>query len=119
MNPMAAPRRHRGYVLLTSLLLLLLVSAAMASACRLSLRQALAAQEAQRSLQARWASISCEKTLLPLAETILTAEENRTHVPVVSCWRSMNLGGVDVQLLIADEQAKINAQSLMRRLGKS
>jgi hypothetical protein len=111
--------RHRGYVLLTSLLLLLLVSAAMASACRLSLRQALAAEEAQRSLQARWAAISCEKTLLPLAEAVLAAKEKRTRVPAVSCSSTVNLGGIDIQLLFADEQAKINAQSLMRRLGKS
>lgn len=116
---MVSSQRHRGYVLLTSLLLLLLVSAAMASACRLSLRQALVAQEAQRSLQLRWAAISCETALLPQAEMVLAAEQKRTNSPVVSCLKTVNLGGSDIQLLFADEQAKINAQSLLRRLGKS
>jgi len=42
--------RQWGYALLMTLLLLLLAGTAMAAACRISLRQALTASAAQRSL---------------------------------------------------------------------
>ena len=54
----ASSAQRRGYVLLATLMLLALVATAMMAACRLSLHQALAAMEAERTLRTRWAVVS-------------------------------------------------------------
>lgn len=109
----------RGYVLLSTLLLLMLVATALASACRISLRQALAAQEAERSMQAQWSAISCQRTLLPQCENVLNQEQQRTHKLQLSCRQSLILNGEDIQLIFADEQAKSSTEALLKHLDKA
>jgi len=48
----------------------------------------------------------CAHTLLPQCETILGQEEAQQHQTIISCRRSIHLNGQELQLVLADEQAK-------------
>jgi hypothetical protein len=116
MNAEFAHRRippRRGYVLLMTLMLLAIAAAATASVCRISLERALQASRAEADLQRRWGTISCQKTLLPLAETVLS----RGRAAEASM--RFRLGGQEFQVIFGDEQAKANINAIYRRRGRS
>ncbi len=117
------PNHHRagvrhGYVLITTLLLLVLASTLLVGIGRASVRQAVRARAAQDELQRRWGTASCREAVLPYAEGLLRAEEGRSRRPVPSLRRRVTLGGQAFDLVIADEQAKANVNVLLVEFGR-
>ncbi len=107
--PMNLRPRHRGYVLLLTLLLLAIAAAALAGVCRAGLQQAVQAARAQEDLQRRWGVLSCRAALLPKAPKVLAAPRPKNESPDVAEARiSLLLGGQSVTLVFGDEQAKAN-----------
>ena len=103
--------------MLVVLLLLSVAASAMTGMCLRGLKAAAAASDAAEGLQARWGRASCQATLLPQAEELLGATERRLRRPVSSAWVSVRLGHERFDLLLSDEQAKLNLGALYARSG--
>ncbi len=115
---MSARHTHnRGFVLLMVLLVLTICGTILAAAARRSGQQALRAGQALREVQVRWGSLSCKAACLPTAEVLLRAARADDHPAPVEIRRSVKLGTMTFGLLIADEQAKANANRLAARGG--
>lgn len=108
---------RRGYALLLTLLLLALVATGLAGVTRLGLRRAAAAGEAVETLQRRWTLLSASATLLPLAEDVLKQNGARSKRLDSMAAVSLVLGGQPIDLVLSDEQAKVNANTMLDRLG--
>lgn len=108
-------RRRSGYVLLLTLLVLALAAVAMAGVCRHSLRLALQATRAQHDLQTRWGTTGIETTFLPAAGDWLSRHEKRAGHVETSARSEIILGGQRFTFLVADEEAKINVNTLYDR----
>jgi hypothetical protein len=106
--------RHRGYVLLLTLLLLAIAAAALAGVCRLGLEKSVRAARAQEDLQRRWGTLSLRTALLAKAPLVFASPgpargaESRMRI---------GLGGQPVELVFGDEQAKANVNMLQARDG--
>lgn len=111
--------RQRGYVLLLTLLVLMLAATAMAAVARRSFNRALLAQRTGEALQRRWGVLSCQRTLLPNVEGILSGAERATARTLVGVRRTVTLGGQEFELVLSDEQAKLNANALLRQRGRT
>jgi hypothetical protein len=123
------PHRQDGFALLLVLVLVLLAGAALTGAARVSSRAALNSLQAVEDLQRRWATTSCRYTLLRNAEAILdqaeqgverspteSTEEGRriyANPPTVHLWIRCTLAGVDYDLILTDEQAKVEVNRLI------
>lgn len=105
--------QQRGYVLLVTLILVAIAGIALVGTSRAALRQEAGAIEGERELQRRWGTLSCRRVLLPTIERILKSEENRQATPVIALRRSITLGDCRVDLILADEQAKVNVNTLL------
>lgn len=113
--------RRRGFVLLTVLVVLALTALVLAGIARHSLRLVLDAQAGRRRLQARWAVTSLREGVLPRASELLdraadgidSAGEGNERPPARLAG-SVELDGVRYDLLLADDQAKINLNVLLR-----
>ena len=108
-------RRSRGYILPMALSLIAMAAIVLAQVCRQTMRQSLAASQDARELQVRWGMRSCQATFLPQAEAILAAGEKAAHQPLPSVQTQVQLGGCRFELLVADETAKANLNTLYRR----
>ncbi len=114
-------RRHphrSGYVLLLVLLLLTLAAAALAAACRGSLDRSVRAARATEELQHRWGTISCREALLLDAENVLQRAELAGVSAQGQARARFSLGAEQFEVVISDEQAKVNINSLYARFGK-
>ncbi|MCO8121763.1 type II secretion system protein GspK [Stieleria sp. TO1_6] len=110
--------KRRGYVLLVVLAVLVLMVTVLATLSKLSLRRGLAAADAQLRLQQRWGADSIEAALLPRAAKLFDrlqqqADQQRTEtglaVPFPGPLRDViTIGGVTFDIVIADEDAKLN-----------
>lgn len=110
-------RRDRGFVLLWTLALLMLASVVMLDLTRRSARSAVQAVQAQDELQRRWAMISCRKAMLRQAEAMLARAEEKKHTTVTAASASQQLGEWQLEVVVSDEQAKANINSLYAALG--
>ncbi len=122
---MRRPSTQPGFALLMALLLVLLAGVALAGVARRSMIAALDSRDAVRDLQRRWAVRSCRATLLGHAERLLDeAERGRgdggepaetyQHAPNVHRTISCRLAGTDYELVLTDEQAKLNVNTLLK-----
>src|SRR5258705_789287 len=100
--------KRRGYVLVTSLALLVLSSTLLISVARAPSARPPNARQSQEELQRRWGEISCRRAILPFAETILTQLEKRQQRPIAIHRAVIRLGAQEFNLIVADEQAKAN-----------
>jgi len=123
---MMPTRPRRGYVLAAVLVSLLVATLTLAILARSSLQLAGEALVRERQLQARWGAISCQKTLLPLAAPLFNAMDGRESVDTVRSrgrWpridRVIELGGLQFKLTLADEDAKVNLNSLYHFQGRA
>ncbi len=107
-------QRSSGFVLLLVLVVLVIASVIMTAAARRSCQLALEAGRAQRELQVRWGSHSCQTVFLPRADDILRRSEAENEGLCASTSRSVTLGGVEFVVLLSDEQAKAEANTLAR-----
>lgn len=106
-------RNDRGYVLVLTLAVLVLAASALVSSGRLAVRHASAAREAERGLQRRVGVASCRAAILPWAEEILAVHEVERKTPLVQHRAAVRLGEFTFDLIIADEQAKANVNTLL------
>ena len=110
---MRRPTRHRGYVLLLTLLLLAIAAAALAGVCRLSLEKSVRAARAQEDLQRRWGVLSCRTALLPKAPLVFASPSHAGGRGTrAEATMTFSLGGQPLTLVFGDEQAKANVNLL-------
>ena len=113
----SAAKRSEGFVLLIVLLVLATCSTVLAMAIRRSADKAILANQALRDLQVRWGNITAREAVLPAAEKIIREQEEAEGMPLVEVRREIMLGGLRFQFVLADEQAKANANLLARQGG--
>jgi hypothetical protein len=122
---MRHPSAQSGFALLLALVLVLLAGVALAGMARRSVVAALDAQTDVRDLQRRWAVRSCQATLLGHAERLLDEAERGygengepaelyKHPPQVHRAVTCRLAGIDYELVLTDEQAKLNVNTLLK-----
>jgi type II secretory pathway component PulK len=111
-------RKHRGYVLVLTLAVLVLVAGALVSSGQLAVRRAASAREAQRELQRRVGIASIRRAILPQAEQILAGQEARRGAPMAQHRAAVRLGDITFDLVIADEQAKANLNAMLARASR-
>lgn len=122
MNRVSA-RTKSGYVLLLVLAVSVLVITTLSTLANLSLRRSLAAADAQRSLQQRWGAVTLERAMLARASEVfqlqeeLAAERTPGVPPPSSIRAALTLNGVTFDLLLGDEDAKLNLNALYHRNG--
>jgi len=108
---------RRGFALVMVLLVLVLAGAALAASARRSCDRALAAVEATEQVQLKWAMLSARAVGMAGAETWLTETAEEAEAPVTVARRRVTLGGLQLDLVAADEQAKANVNLLSARGG--
>jgi hypothetical protein len=112
-------RRHRagGYVLLVTVGLLVLSSTLLVAVGRVAVQHALDARIASNDLQRRWGVASCRAAILPQSDQILTRASRTTEkaIPVIRV--SLPLGSQRFDIIVADEQAKANVNSMIDDVG--
>ncbi len=101
-----------GYILPITLIVLALAAVVLARVCRQTMRESLAVAEESRDLQRKWSLLSCQSTLLANVDVLLAQAAGSNKMPAVSRRAELTLGGQTVQLLMADEQAKVNVNTL-------
>ena len=108
-----------------TLVLVLLACVLLVGVARRSAEGALEAKWAAEELQRRWAVASCQATLLGRVEELLdeaeqgdpgsrTPEEPYQNKPAARRRVTCQLAGIDYELVLTDEQAKLNANSLVQ-----
>src|SRR5258706_2169253 len=106
-------QRRRGYILLTTLALLVLSSTLLVTLARSTIQRSAEARQSQQDLQRHWGQISCQRALLPHAESILVNQEKLHQRPYPTCRATIQLGPQLFDLLISDEQSKSNVNALL------
>jgi hypothetical protein len=112
-----------GFALLMTLVLVLLAGVALVGLARFSAARAVASQAAVERLQRRWAVESCRATLLGRVEDVfkeaerLVAEgppsQRRRRQPAAELRVPCRLAGIRYELVLTDEQAKLNVNRLL------
>ena len=103
-----------GYVLLLTLILLMMVGVGLASVARQSHAAAVEAGRQEAELQRRWLARTAED-LLPHVDDWLRADAESLGVPRPALRWTSTINGHEVQLTVADEQAKANVNALWER----
>lgn len=124
---MRTRRARRGYVLLLVIAIMVLLTTALAALSKTSLKRALAASDARIRLQQRLGAESLERVLLGEAAGVFDAleksvEEDRkngidTRVPT-QLRDAVTVGGVTFDVLLADEDAKLNLNQVYHAVGQ-
>ncbi len=110
-------RKRPGIVLLLVLVSLVIAATALVSVARQSYRMGTDALRARRELQQKWGSASLNRAMLPVATTIFeerdkAARKARLPVPSPELLGNIVLGDVQLQFVLADEDARANVNSL-------
>ncbi|TWU58431.1 hypothetical protein Poly51_12090 [Rubripirellula tenax] len=114
--------RH-GYVLLVVIAVSVLVITALSSLAKVSLRRGLEAADAERSLRVRWGALTLEQAMMKEITTVFELQEKRyaetsPGVPPPSTIRAaLTLSGVTFDMLLGDEDAKLNLNALYHTAG--
>lgn len=108
-----------------SLVLITIAAITLAGISRKSLQLALQASTAQEDLQRRWGRLSSERLLLENSETILENTATSLTPDMKPRWPLPNLvttkyvlGGLTFHVQIADEDAKVNLNTVFKRSPK-
>lgn len=102
-----------GYVLIVTLGLLVLSTTLLVAVGRMATQHALAARLAADEAQRRWGAESCRACLLPAAERILLTATARSGKAMPVVRRTMMLGNQQFTLIVSDEMAKANVNTLL------
>ena len=119
------PRQRRGATLLIVVACIVLAGLAMVGVTRQSLRMATDSVQAEIELQQRWATTSLQRTMLHSAPRIFADLEQRSLAagnigPFPSSVQTeLLLGGVRLNAVLADEQAKLNLNAVYHSRGVS
>lgn len=118
-------RTRRGVTLLIVVAFIVVAGLAMVSVSRRSLRLATDSVERETELQQRWGTISLQRTLLHGAPKIFLDFDKRALAggnteTIPSTIRSeVLLGGIQFRALLADEQTKLNLNTVYHTRGRS
>lgn len=118
-------RRRRGVVLLIVVACIVIAGLAMVGVTRQSLQLATASLESESELQQRWGTISLQRTLLHSAPKIFADLDKRSlatgNAGPFPCTvgSKILLGGMKYDVLLADEQAKLNLNFAYHARGKN
>ena len=104
---------RRGYILLTTLALLVLSSTLLVTLARSTIERSSQARQSHEDLQRRWGEISCQRALLFHVESVLVNQERIHQRPCPTYRATIQLGPQFFDLLLADEQSKTNANALL------
>lgn len=114
--------KRSGFVLVMTLVLIVIVAITTVSLARVSLQRAIMAVDAQAELEHEWAAKSCRLVLLDGADELFEGLE-RQHLEDERDWPSPRtfgdvfaLNGVQYRVLLSDENAKVNINSLSKKL---
>ena len=118
MRPTAAGRHNPGFVLVMVLVVLALAGGLLGLCAHRTSRRALAAGLARRDLQRRWGRRSLETVCLARAEALLRRPALNGKGPVAVVRRSIALGGLTLDLVVADETAKVNLNRVAADRGR-
>ena len=116
--------RRRGYVLLMALVTVAIAGFLLAGVARHSLLAAVTALDARENLQRRWGAVSCQHAFLDHADTILAsfqaagADGGASSGACVALPIRVALGGQTFDLRLADENAKVNLNTVLACRGK-
>ena len=119
------PSSRSGFVLLMTLVLVILACTLLAGVARRSGEGAMESKWSAEDLQRRWAVASCQATILGRAEELLdeaelgepdrrTPEKPYANKPATQRRVACRLAGRDYELVLTDEQAKLNANFLVQ-----
>jgi hypothetical protein len=114
---MKVARPNAGFVLLMVLVVLVVAGTVLAAAARRCAQNATRAAVAHRDLQLRWGTLSCRVTVMPKIEQILDDSRTRQEPVVLEARRTVVLGGLPFHLVVGDEMAKANANTIADFLG--
>jgi len=118
--------RQSGFVLLMTLVLLMMAVVALAGMAHRSIIAALDSRTAVEDLQRRWATTSIRSALLKRIGKLLDRaergevengelSERYLNAPIAQLHVSCTLSGMDYELVLTDEQAKLNLNRLLKR----
>ena len=118
--------RRNGYVLLVVLSALVLVITVLSSLAQISLRRSVAAVDAQRDLQMRWGELTLRRAILKRAGGIFDLryekhqqESAGTPPPPPFVRTAITFGGATYDVLLGDEDAKLNLNTIFHQSGAS
>ncbi len=119
-------RTRGGYVLLVVMAASVLVVTVLGTLAKISLRRAIDATDAHRSLQQRWGALTLQRALLEQAPKIFnlreeflaeTAPDAPPPPPVIR--EAITIGDVTFDVMLGDEDAKLNLNALYHQVGNS
>ena len=118
-------RKRGGYVLLVVMAASVLVVTVLGTLAKTSLRRAIDATDAHRSLQQRWGALTLQRALLERAAKIFElrekflAETAPNDPPPPFIREAITIGDVTFDVMLGDEDAKLNLNALYHQVGNS
>jgi hypothetical protein len=112
---MNSAHRQPGFVLIMTLIIVVIAATLLVGIARQSVGAMLDASTAAKQLQRRWAALSIEHDVLPHAAELLEEHPDK-QTTIYHAFRTLQfqLNGEPVTLVIADEQAKVNVNTLLQ-----
>jgi hypothetical protein len=107
-------KQQEGYVLILVLAMLTIAALLSAGIARRGLDQSVAAAKKADELQRRWGEISLRHTVLNRAEILLRTAELTEGIRRPTLSTTVQLGGQSFHLVLSDEQAKLNLNTVFR-----
>ncbi len=125
-RPFTSKTRHQrgGYVLLVVLAASVLVITVLGTLAKISLRRAVDANDAERSLRQRWGALTLQQSLLQAAPKIFDAREKELakvstdQIPPPVIRQAITIGDVTFDILLGDEDAKLNLNVIYHQTGE-
>jgi hypothetical protein len=116
---------RNGFVLIMILALIVLAALLLTSLAGKSTRLAYSAREAEHQLQCKWLAVSAERSLLQRAAYLFAStnfedfasDERCRKGPTLSA--TLDFGRYSVDLVLADEQSKVNLNHLQQSSGST
>lgn len=108
-----------GFMLVMTLVLLAIVGTTAVAMARRSMAQSTAAIQAENDLQRVWGMRSVMTLLAGSAEQVIEAAQARQDQPIRSVHFQVTLNRVPLRILLTDEQARPNVDTLADHLGTS
>ncbi len=121
---MRSRRRRGGYVLLVVMAASVLVVTVLGTLAKISLRRAVDANDAQRSLRQRWGALTLQQSLLKAAPKIFEARDQELasvssdQIPPPVIRQAITIGDVTFDILLGDEDAKLNLNAIYHQVGE-
>lgn len=109
--------RNKGYILLTTIFMVVIVAVALDGLCRKYLDKTIQVHRQAENLQLRWGTLSITKALTPNIESLLQNAEAESNEPIFQQRHELTLGDCRFDIVIADEQAKFDVNQFYIKKG--